>query len=90
MALTWPIFFPMAEENNEKVANVIKGKVVRNPAQALDKFKSSLMEGINGPTPVIEGLRLKDNKMIPVNSNQSVGAGSGLLLIYLKFEKIQF
>lgn len=72
----------MAEENKENVAKVIKGKVVKNPAHALDKFKSSLMAGINGPTPVIDGLRLKDIKMIPINNNQLADDGLGFLLIY--------
>lgn len=65
IALALPSFLPIAEEKREKVAKVSRGKVVRNPAHALERSRSSLMRGINGPTAVIEGLRLKEIRMIP-------------------------
>src|SRR5690606_2604279 len=72
---------PIAEENNEKVANANKGKVVRNPAQELERFNSSLISGINGPTEVIVGLRQKETRTIAKNNNQLVG--TLLVLVFI-------
>lgn len=80
----------MAEENREKVAKVSKGRVVKKPAQVLDRFKSSLMMGIKGPTPVMEGLKQKEISTIAENSHQLV---SGALLgwsIYLVGDGVDF
>jgi hypothetical protein len=71
MALAFPSFLPIPEAKREKVAKVRSGKVVRKPAQAFDRSKSSRMSGIKGPTAVIEGLRLKEIKIIP-NINRGV------------------
>ena len=61
----FPNLFPIPAEKSEKVAKVNSGKVVRNPAQPLDSPRSSLIKGINGPTAVMEGRRLKETKRIP-------------------------
>lgn len=66
MALPIPNRFPIAGAKREKVANVSKGSVVRNPASPLDKPKSSLIKGISGPTEAIEVRRLIEIKRMPV------------------------
>jgi hypothetical protein len=52
------------------VAKVNSGRVVRNPAQPLERPKSSRIIGINGPTAVIEGRKLKETNKIPKIRNQ--------------------
>ena len=61
-----PNFFPIAGAKSEKVANVNKGKVVRNPANPLESPRSSRINGISGPTEAMEVLRLIEIKRIPV------------------------
>ncbi|MEB2774931.1 hypothetical protein SYJ56_06415 [Algoriphagus sp. D3-2-R+10] len=56
----------MLGAKSEKVANVSKGSVVRNPARPLDKPKSSRINGINGPTDAIDVRKLIETKIIPV------------------------
>jgi hypothetical protein len=72
MALAIPSRLPIAAEKSEKVANVKRGSVVRNPAQALDKSNCDRINGIKGPTAVIEGLRLNESNRIPKNKNQEL------------------
>jgi hypothetical protein len=60
----------MEAEKSEKVANVNSGKVVKNPAQPLDSPRSSLINGIKGPTAVMEGRKLKATNNIPNIRNQ--------------------
>jgi len=68
MALPMPSLFPILGANRENVAKVNKGRVVRNPAQPLEIPKSSLINGIKGPTDAMEVRRLIEIKMIPVIS----------------------
>src|SRR5690554_1785266 len=83
IARTYPSLFPIAEEKREKVAKASKGKVVKNPANVLERSKSSRMAGINGPTPVMDGLRQKETRTIAENSIQLDCCGPDLLCIYL-------
>jgi hypothetical protein len=66
IALPIPNRFPIAGAKSEKVANVNKGRVVRNPAKPLESPKSARMNGIKGPTDEIEVRRFTAIKMMPV------------------------
>lgn len=68
-ALPIPSFFPIEGAKSEKVAKVNKGRVVKNPANPFDSPKSSLINGIKGPTEAIEVLRLIEINRIPVIKN---------------------
>jgi hypothetical protein len=77
----------MAAEKSENVAKLIRGSVVRNPAHALESPKSSLMNGIKGPTAVIEGRSVKDTKSIPKSKNPFFSDGGNLSMV-VKISKI--
>ena len=65
MALPRPSFFPMLGANKEKIAKVIRLRVVKNPAAPLDIPRSSLINGISGPTEAMEVRRLIEIKITP-------------------------
>ncbi len=70
IALELPNLLPREAEKIEKVAKVKRGSVVRNPAQPLVSPRSSLINGIKGPTAVMEGRKLKATNNIPNIRNQ--------------------
>ena len=55
----------MLGANKEKIAKVIRLRVVKNPAAPLDIPKSSRINGISGPTEAMEVRRLIDIKITP-------------------------
>jgi hypothetical protein len=65
MALPRPSFFPMLGANKEKIANVIRLRVVKNPAAPLDIPRSSRINGISGPTEAMEVRRLMEINTTP-------------------------
>lgn len=85
IARTYPRRCPIAEENKENVAKAINGKVVRKPAHELERLRSFLIVGINGPTPVIVGLRQKDKRTMAKNKSQLVWVL--LLLLFMDVYK---
>jgi hypothetical protein len=65
MALPRPSFFPMLGANKEKIAKVMRLRVVKNPAAPLDIPRSSRIKGISGPTEAMEVRRLIEIKITP-------------------------
>jgi hypothetical protein len=65
MALPSPSFFPMLGANKEKIAKVIRLRVVKNPASPLDIPRSSRIKGISGPTEAMEVRRLIEINTTP-------------------------
>jgi hypothetical protein len=65
IALPRPSFFPMLGANKEKIANVIRLRVVKNPASPLDIPRSSRIKGISGPTEAMEVRRLMEINTTP-------------------------
>ncbi len=65
MALPRPSFFPMLGANKEKIAKVMRLRVVKNPASPLDMPRSSLMKGMSGPTEAMDVRRLIEIKITP-------------------------
>ncbi|GAA0077012.1 hypothetical protein UT300005_13900 [Clostridium sp. CTA-5] len=57
------------ETNGEKIANIIRGTVVINPAILLLKLNWPFIKFIIDPTEVIGALKLKDMKIIPKIKN---------------------
>ena len=55
----------MLGANKEKIAKVIRLRVVKNPASPLDIPKSSRINGINGPTEAMEVRRLMEINTTP-------------------------
>ena len=68
MAFPRPSFFPMLGANKEKIAKVIRLRVVRNPASPLDIPRSSRIKGISGPTEAMEVRRLMEINTTPRKS----------------------
>jgi hypothetical protein len=65
IALPRPSFLPMLGANKEKTANVIRLRVVKNPAAPLDIPRSSRIKGINGPTEAMDVRRLMEINTTP-------------------------
>jgi hypothetical protein len=65
MAFPRPSFFPMLGANKEKIAKVIRLRVVKNPASPLDIPRSSRINGMSGPTEAMEVRRLMEINTIP-------------------------
>jgi hypothetical protein len=65
MAFPRPSFFPMLGANKEKIAKVIRLRVVKNPASPLDILRSSRINGMSGPTEAMEVRRLMEINTIP-------------------------
>jgi hypothetical protein len=55
----------MLGANKEKIANVIRLRVVKNPASPLDIPRSSRIKGISGPTEAMEVRRLMEINTTP-------------------------
>jgi hypothetical protein len=55
----------MLGANKEKIANVIRLRVVKNPAAPLEIPRSSRINGISGPTEAMEARRLIEINTIP-------------------------
>jgi hypothetical protein len=65
MALPCPNFLPRLGAKREKIAKVIRLRVVKNPAAPLDIPRSSRIKGISGPTEAIEVRRLMEINTTP-------------------------
>ena len=65
MAFPRPSFFPMLGANKEKIAKVIRLRVVKNPAAPLDIPRSSRINGMSGPTEAMEVRRLMEINTTP-------------------------
>jgi hypothetical protein len=65
MAFPRPSFFPMLGANKEKIAKVIRLRVVKNPASPFDIPRSSRIKGMSGPTEAMEVRRLMEINTIP-------------------------
>jgi hypothetical protein len=65
MAFPRPSFFPILGANKEKIANVIRLRVVKNPASPLDIPRSSRINGMSGPTEAMDVRRLIEIKITP-------------------------
>jgi hypothetical protein len=65
MAFPRPNFFPMLGANKEKIAKVMRLRVVKNPASPLDIPRSSRMKGMSGPTEAMDVRRLIEIKITP-------------------------
>jgi hypothetical protein len=65
MAFPRPSFFPMLGANKEKIAKVMRLRVVKNPASPLDMPRSSRMKGMSGPTEAMDVRRLIEIKITP-------------------------
>jgi hypothetical protein len=87
MARAWPSFSPILAENKENVAKLIKGSVVKKPAQAFESAKSSRIKGISGPTAVMEGRRVKETKRIPKSKNPGLSDEGNL---YMQAKLVEF
>ena len=55
----------MLGANNEKIAKVMRLRVVKNPAAPLDIPRSSRMKGMSGPTEAMDVRRLIEIKITP-------------------------
>jgi hypothetical protein len=55
----------MLGANKEKIAKVIRLRVVRNPASPLDILRSSRINGMSGPTEAMEVRRLMEINTTP-------------------------
>ena len=80
IARAWPSLFPIPAENKENVAKLIKGKVVKKPAQAFESPKSSRIKGIKGPTAVIDGRSVKETRRIPKSKNPGLSDDGNLYM----------
>lgn len=70
IALPCPKCLPIRGAKSENKAKVIRDSVVKKPANPLEIPKSSLINGIKGPTEAIEVRRLIEIKTIPkINRN---------------------
>jgi hypothetical protein len=65
MAFPRPSFLPMLGANKEKIAKVIRLRVVKNPASPLDIPRSSRIKGMSGPTEAMEVRRLMEINTTP-------------------------
>jgi hypothetical protein len=65
MALPCPSFLPRLGANREKIAKVIRLRVVKNPAAPLDIPRSSRINGMSGPTEAMEVRRLMEINTTP-------------------------
>jgi hypothetical protein len=55
----------MLGANKEKIAKVMRLRVVKNPASPLDMPRSSRMKGMSGPTEAMDVRRLIEIKITP-------------------------
>ena len=55
----------MLGANKEKIAKVMRLRVVKNPAAPLDIPRSSRMKGMSGPTEAMDVRRLIEIKITP-------------------------
>jgi len=55
----------MLGANKEKIANVIRLRVVKNPASPLEIPRSSRIKGISGPTEAMDVRRLMEINTTP-------------------------